>query len=71
MLPEDCRLFVSFLRERDPVVVTPWHSSETAEIEDVHRPWEEGATYCLWNQAVLPALKRRTTGQYFNIDLSG
>jgi len=70
MLPEDCRRFASFLQGRDPVVVTRWHSSESAEIEEVHRPWEEGTKYCLWNQAILPTLRRATTEQYFNIDWS-
>ncbi|HEY4050972.1 MAG TPA: hypothetical protein VGM27_29260 [Acidobacteriaceae bacterium] len=52
------------------MVVTRWHSSESAEIEEVRRPWEEGAKYCLWNQAVLPTLRRAATGQYFNIEWS-
>lgn len=70
MMPEDCRRFVRFLRERDPVVVTRWHSSESADIEDVQRPWESGAKYCLWNQAILPRLNREATGRYFNVDSS-
>jgi hypothetical protein len=70
MLPEDCRNFVQFLRERDPVIVTKWHSSESAEIEDIHSPWERGEKYCLWNQSILHSLKRRATGKYFNIDSS-
>jgi len=70
MLPEDCRRFVLFLQERDPVIVTEWHSSELAEIQEVSRPWERGGHYCLWNQAILPALRRKATGKYFNIDFS-
>jgi len=70
MLPEDCRRFVLFLQERDPVIVTEWHSSELAEIQEVNRPWERGGHYCLWNQAILPALTRKATGKYFNIDFS-
>lgn len=70
MLPEDCRRLVRFLQERDPVVVTPWHSSESADIEDIKRPWERGDHYCLWNQAILPVLTRAATGKYFNIDWS-
>jgi hypothetical protein len=70
MLPDDCRQFVQFLQERDPVVVTDVHSSESAEIHDVIRPWERRGIYCLWNQAILPNLKRSETGKYFNIDFS-
>lgn len=70
MRPEDCRRFLRFLQERDPVVVTRWHSPDSAELEEVHHPWVEGARYCLWNQAILPELKRETTGQYFNIGWS-
>src|SRR5271169_6569075 len=36
MLPEDCRRFVLFLQERDPVIVTKWHSSGLAEIQEVN-----------------------------------
>jgi hypothetical protein len=39
---EDCRRFVLFSQERDPVIVTEWRSSESAEIEEVNSPWEEG-----------------------------
>jgi len=70
MLPEDCRRFVLFLQERDPVIVTEWHSSELAEIQEVSRPWERGGHYCLWHQAILPALRRKATGKYFNMDFS-
>lgn len=70
MLPEDCRNFVHSLRERDPVVVTRWHSADSAEPEEVLRPWDEGAVYCLWNQAILPTLRRNATGRYFNVDPS-
>lgn len=70
MLPEDCRQFVQFLRERDPVIVARWHSSESAEIEDVAKPWENSGHFCLWNQAILPSLKRGITGQYFNVNHS-
>ena len=70
MLPEDCRRFLLFLQERDPVIVTEWYSSELAEIQEVNRPWERGGHYCLWNQAILPALARKATGKYFNIDFS-
>lgn len=70
MLPEDCRQFVSFIRERDPVVATTWNSAETAEVEDIREPWVQGGHYCLWNQSLLHGLKREATGKYFNIDFA-
>ncbi len=70
MLPDDCRRFVQFLQERDPVIVTNWHSSSTPEPEECVRPWETGGMYCLWNQAILPELRREATGAYFNISFS-
>jgi len=70
MLPEDCRRFVFFLQERDPVIITEWYSSELAEIQEVNRPWERGGHYCLWNQAILPALTRKATGKYFSVGFS-
>ncbi len=70
MLPEDCRRFVLFLREHDPVIVTEWYSPDSAEIEGISRPWEGGGHYCLWNQAILPSLRRMATGNQFSIDFS-
>src|ERR1700712_4748649 len=67
MFPEDCHRFISFLQERDPVIVTEWHSSQSSEIEAIIRPWECGGMYCLWNQAIIPTLSREATGQFFNI----
>ena len=70
MFPEDCRRFVQFLQERDPVIVTQWYSLESAEIEEVTEPWECGGHYCLWNRAILPELKRRAGEKHFSIDSS-
>lgn len=70
MLTDDCRRFVQFLQERDPVVVSEWRSSMSSEIKAVTRPWENGETYCLWNQEILPALSREANGDYFNISFS-
>jgi len=70
MLDEDCRRFVRFLQERDPVIVTEWHSLESADIQEVQQPWEKGGSYCLWNQAIIPTLSRRASGKYFNIEFS-
>jgi hypothetical protein len=68
MLPEDCRRFVHFLQQRDPVIVAERHSRVSAEITEVLRPWESRGFYCLWNQAILPELRRKATGKCFNVD---
>jgi hypothetical protein len=70
MLPEDCRRFVQFLRERDPIIVTKWYSTKSAEIEEVACPWENGGMYCLWNRAILQKLKRHQTGKHFNVEFA-
>ena len=70
MLAEDCREFLSFVQKRDPVVVAR-RDSESQEIEEVSRPWEEGALYCLWNQGILPRIERefvaRNPKPYFTL----
>lgn len=68
MFPEDCREFVHFLQQRDPVIVAEIHSPVSAEIAEVLHPWESRGHYCLWNQAILPELKRKASGAFFNID---
>jgi hypothetical protein len=47
MLPEDCRRFISFLQERDPVIVGEWQSSQSPEIQDVVYPWKRARQYCI------------------------
>jgi hypothetical protein len=70
MLPEDCRSFVHFLQQRDPVIVAEIHSSESesAEISEVFRPWDSRGFYCLWNQAIPPELTRKAFGKFFHVD---
>ena len=68
MLPEDCRRFVHFLQQRDPVIVAGIHSPVSAEITEVLRPWESGGFYCLWNQAILPELRREARGKFLNVN---
>jgi hypothetical protein len=70
LLADDCREFLHFIQERDPVVVGEWHSSQSPEIADVNQPWDKPSTYCLWNQALLPSLQRNRTGRHFNVDSS-
>jgi hypothetical protein len=75
MLEEDCKRFVEFVRDRDPVIVVS-RSSKVSSVEDVQRPWERGETYCLWNREVLPSLERKfippepETSPYYRIDSS-
>jgi hypothetical protein len=72
MLTEDCKRFVDFVRERDPVVVINWISKVPC-IEEVQYPWKHGGWYCLWNQALLPTLEREYIpeskhGPYYRVD---
>ncbi|MGH9495596.1 MAG: hypothetical protein ACRD3B_11405 [Candidatus Sulfotelmatobacter sp.] len=57
MLAEDCREFLQFVHQRDPVLVIE-KISKTEIIQEVEQPWERGEHYYLWNQAVLPTLTR-------------
>ena len=58
------------MKERDPVVVTEWRSSTSAEVQEISSPWENGGDYCLWNQAIIPTLIRENTGEHFSIDFA-
>lgn len=75
MLPEDCKQFLEFVQQRDPVIVVD-RSSKSEAIGEVQRPRERGETYSLWNQAVLPTLQRKfvrvepNTASYYRIDNS-
>jgi hypothetical protein len=75
MLEEDCKQFLTFVRERAPVVVID-RSSKMPTIQEVSRPWERGNTYCLWNQTILPSLERKFiraelgSESYYRIDSS-
>lgn len=74
VLDDDCRQLLGFLCERDPVVILPRDSSKNELIEVPH-PCKVGGLYCLWNQALLPELKRKYVpesdrGPYFTVDLS-
>jgi hypothetical protein len=72
MLAEDCKQFLDFIRDHDPVIVT-LRSSSSRSIEEVLRPWEHGGTYCLWNRDFLPSLERKYIpeskyGPYYRVD---
>ena len=51
MLVEDCEALVSFLQERDPVIVVPY-TSEFAELKEVPSP-----CFGIWNRSLLPSLQ--------------
>jgi hypothetical protein len=73
MLGEDCRKFLEFVQQRDPVIVVG-RSSKSGPITEAQRPWERGDTYCLWNRILLPELQRKfiraepETASYYRID---
>jgi|ERR1700690_50281 len=75
MLESDCREFLEFVHQRDPVIVLD-RSSTSQAIEEAQQPWGRGETYWLWNQAILPDLKRRfvrvepESASYYAIDSS-
>lgn len=57
MLRADCEQLLKYVQERDPVVVVD-RSSDSEHVEEVQNPGLRGGSYCLWNQALLPSLKR-------------
>lgn len=72
LLEEDCRQLLHFVHGRDPVVVIR-RDSTLSEIDEVARPCEQGGSYCLWNQALLPSLQRKfipesLRGPYYRVD---
>lgn len=72
MLAEDCKQFLGFIQNRDPVVVVDWISG-FAGLNEIKQPWESGGWYCLWNQALVPTLERKfipesTRGPYYRVD---
>jgi hypothetical protein len=74
MLEDDCRQFLTFVQERDPVMVVQ-RSSPSPEIQVVRDPWTQAGMYYLWNQSILHAIQprfvARTNGApYYLIDNS-
>jgi len=71
-LPEDCIELLSFIQERDPVVITE-RDSTTAEVKIVVAPCAATKTLCLWNQSFLPTLTRdyvpnADSGPYYRVN---
>ncbi|HET9182934.1 MAG TPA: hypothetical protein VFP59_12430 [Candidatus Angelobacter sp.] len=72
MLGSDCKEFVQFIQNRDPVIVIQW-ISESQEIEETKDACAKGGWYCLWNQQILLSLKRTyiresDRGPYYRVD---
>jgi hypothetical protein len=77
MLPNDCSDFLSFVQQRDPVVITNF-SAGSADVQ----PFDRGKVrtegkdmLCLWNLTLLPSLEREyieasTYAPYYRIDSS-
>lgn len=77
MLPEDRAAFLSFVQQRDSVVITDF-TGDSADVHPVdlnklsakNRDW-----LCLWNVALMPSLRREhvpvsDVGPYYRIDSS-
>ncbi len=58
MFPEDCQAFLSFVQERDSVVLTPF-AGDSAQVSPLDRKNSFGEWLCLWDQRLLPSLTRR------------
>ena len=71
MLPEDRDEFLSFIQQRDPVVIT-LRDSDSADIEPADN-FHLGSdkTLCLWNSRFLPSIKREWISDpgYYRVDI--
>lgn len=72
MLPEDCELFFSFLRMRDPIVCTT-RDSASSELGNVTDPCSEFKTFSMWRneQGFKPTrqhIEDAIGGSYYRID---
>ncbi len=72
MLPDDRTAFLSFVQQRDPVVITDFMTdSGDVHPADLGKHGTKGTDkLCLWNTALLPSLKREHIGPYYHIDSS-
>ena len=72
MLSEDCQGFLAYVKENAPVVVTE-RDGHFSKIEPVGNPCSLGQCLCLWNQGLLPLLRRKfvpksSKGPYYRVD---
>jgi hypothetical protein len=56
-LRADIRAFLDFIRQRDPVIVTI-RDSDFEEVRELRDPSSESTVLTLWNQNLLPTLRR-------------
>lgn len=69
MMPEDQRSFLQMVKQRDPVTVC-FRDADSPDIREVSEDAISGRTLCLWNQKLIPNLKRQWIPNpgYFRID---
>jgi len=71
MLADDVSEFLAIVRSKQPVICTP-RDSNVAEVSDSRQPSRKTHTWCLWNQAILPELRRElvtvAVKPYYRID---
>jgi hypothetical protein len=72
MLPQDMKLFLGFVRKRDPVVVTT-RSSDSPRVTPVSDPSTKSEVMTLWNKALLGSLERKLIhrpggSDYYRVD---
>jgi len=75
MLEEDCKNFLDFVQQRDPVFVIKMHPA-SPNVECLTDTSEKPDLYCLWNQAICPVLvpkkferKGGAFSYHINVDL--
>src|SRR5258706_4252970 len=59
MLGEDCEAFLAFVQERSAVLLTPFVGGSTEVQVLANRSDAYGQWLCLWDQALLPRLRRK------------
>ncbi len=72
ILQHDCSELIAFAQQRDPVIVIPY-TAESPLIREVQAPCEGDGWFCLWNQALLPAMEYKHIlnsdhGPYYRVD---
>jgi hypothetical protein len=73
MRDDDCRKLISFIRERDPVIISDWVANRV-QLDDIRDPCRRGGWYCCWNQSILtelvrqPAQRQESVMNHYSID---
>jgi hypothetical protein len=69
MLPEDVEALLTQIKSRHIVVVVEKHSDSHSAVEPLGSlPRIGNDTLIFWNQELLPVLRRKRSGNYFNVD---